>query len=332
MVFFQVVLLAGYAYADSCHAACRRARRPRCTACCCWRAWRPADPRREPLEAGRRPSEPTLRILGLLARDDRPALFPAVDHRAAGAGVAGARAMGRACLPLFLAVEPRLAARVARLPGAARAAHGAARSRRWAGRRPMACSCCCASAAAGSRMRLATAAAAGSQHARRRRRPATAAAGPATQLLWLVLPALGSWLLLAVTNQLTQHVASIPFLWILPLTRLSADLHPVLRERPLVPARAVPAARRAGVGAVALRTERRHRLGGPHRRAAVFVGAVRAVHGSARRDRPIAAGARAPDALLPDAVGSAARSAASASGWSRRCCCRPTTSSASACC
>ncbi|WP_418314744.1 spermidine synthase [Piscinibacter sakaiensis] len=39
-----------------------------------------------------------------------------------------------------------------------------------------------------------------------------------TQLLWMVLPAMGSWLLLAVTNQVTQNVASIPFLWILPLS------------------------------------------------------------------------------------------------------------------
>jgi hypothetical protein len=42
--------------------------------------------------------------------------------------------------------------------------------------------------------------------------------GPGTQWLWLALPALGSWLLLAVTNRITQHVASIPFLWILPLS------------------------------------------------------------------------------------------------------------------
>ena len=56
-----------------------------------------------------------------------------------------------------------------------------------------------------------------------------AAAGPAAthaeepaptlarQALWLILPALGSWLLLAVTNHLTQNVAAIPFLWVLPL-------------------------------------------------------------------------------------------------------------------
>ena len=39
----------------------------------------------------------------------------------------------------------------------------------------------------------------------------------ADYLLWLALPALGSWLLLAITNHITQNVASIPFLWVLPL-------------------------------------------------------------------------------------------------------------------
>ena len=37
------------------------------------------------------------------------------------------------------------------------------------------------------------------------------------QLMWMSLAACGSTLLLAVTNHLTQNVASIPFLWILPL-------------------------------------------------------------------------------------------------------------------
>jgi len=41
---------------------------------------------------------------------------------------------------------------------------------------------------------------------------------PADYLLWLGLPALGSWLLLAVTNHITQNVAAIPFLWVLPLS------------------------------------------------------------------------------------------------------------------
>lgn len=37
-------------------------------------------------------------------------------------------------------------------------------------------------------------------------------------LLWLALAALGSWLLLAITNHITQNVAAIPFLWLLPLS------------------------------------------------------------------------------------------------------------------
>ncbi|MBI3938053.1 MAG: fused MFS/spermidine synthase [Betaproteobacteria bacterium] len=36
--------------------------------------------------------------------------------------------------------------------------------------------------------------------------------------LWLLLSAMGSFLLLAVTNHITHDVASVPFLWILPLT------------------------------------------------------------------------------------------------------------------
>ncbi len=37
-------------------------------------------------------------------------------------------------------------------------------------------------------------------------------------MLWLAAAALGSFLLLAVTNHITQNVAAIPFLWLLPLT------------------------------------------------------------------------------------------------------------------
>ena len=39
--------------------------------------------------------------------------------------------------------------------------------------------------------------------------------GPA--LLWLLLPACASTLLLATTNKMCQDVAVIPFLWVLPL-------------------------------------------------------------------------------------------------------------------
>ncbi len=38
------------------------------------------------------------------------------------------------------------------------------------------------------------------------------------RLLWIALSAMGSCLLLAVTNHLTQNIASIPFLWVAPLS------------------------------------------------------------------------------------------------------------------
>ena len=49
---------------------------------------------------------------------------------------------------------------------------------------------------------------------------ATAEAPPraAQQLTWLTLAAMASFLLLAVTNHICQNVASLPFLWILPLS------------------------------------------------------------------------------------------------------------------
>ena len=42
--------------------------------------------------------------------------------------------------------------------------------------------------------------------------------GLRSHLTWLALSAMGSWLLLAITNHITQNVAAIPFLWLLPLT------------------------------------------------------------------------------------------------------------------
>jgi len=39
-----------------------------------------------------------------------------------------------------------------------------------------------------------------------------------TQLTWLALAAMGSIMLLAVTNHVTQNIASVPFLWVLPLS------------------------------------------------------------------------------------------------------------------
>jgi hypothetical protein len=38
------------------------------------------------------------------------------------------------------------------------------------------------------------------------------------QLMWLALSAMGSIMLLAVTNHVTQNISSVPFLWVLPLS------------------------------------------------------------------------------------------------------------------
>ncbi|MCX7275651.1 MAG: fused MFS/spermidine synthase [Burkholderiales bacterium] len=46
---------------------------------------------------------------------------------------------------------------------------------------------------------------------------AAQAPGAARQLLWLALSAMGSMMLLAVTNHVTQNIASVPFLWVIPL-------------------------------------------------------------------------------------------------------------------
>ena len=52
--------------------------------------------------------------------------------------------------------------------------------------------------------------------------PATVAAATPpsalTQLTWLALAAMASIMLLAVTNHVTQNIASVPFLWVLPLS------------------------------------------------------------------------------------------------------------------
>ncbi len=46
----------------------------------------------------------------------------------------------------------------------------------------------------------------------------TAAPTLRMQAMWIALSAMGSWLLLAITNHITQNIAVIPFLWIVPLT------------------------------------------------------------------------------------------------------------------
>ncbi|MBV9190354.1 MAG: fused MFS/spermidine synthase [Betaproteobacteria bacterium] len=73
------------------------------------------------------------------------------------------------------------------------------------------------------------------------RGPAAPRASPPAldhQLLWLGLAAMGSVMLLAVTNHITQNISSVPFLWVLPLalyliTFILAFDHPRWYVRPL---------------------------------------------------------------------------------------------------
>jgi len=55
-------------------------------------------------------------------------------------------------------------------------------------------------------------------HAAARVTAAAAAPGAAVQARWLLLAAMGSVMLLAVTNHVTQNIASVPFLWVVPLS------------------------------------------------------------------------------------------------------------------
>ncbi|HUA87727.1 MAG TPA: fused MFS/spermidine synthase [Bryobacteraceae bacterium] len=49
------------------------------------------------------------------------------------------------------------------------------------------------------------------------RRSPTSAIPAETKVLWVALSAAGSMLLLATTNQITENIAAVPFLWIIPL-------------------------------------------------------------------------------------------------------------------
>lgn len=71
------------------------------------------------------------------------------------------------------------------------------------------CGCCAVLAALGDE--------AEPQAAGRGRNPGTSPVPRAQRLLWLLLPACASVLLLATTNTMTHDVAAVPLLWVLPL-------------------------------------------------------------------------------------------------------------------
>ena len=73
---------------------------------------------------------------------------------------------------------------------------------------------------------------------REARAASTAALPLRTQLEWLALAAMGSVMLLAVSNHITQNISSVPFLWVLPLALYLVSFilafdHPRWYVRPL---------------------------------------------------------------------------------------------------
>ena len=210
MVFFQLLLLAGYAYAD----LVTRKLPPRA---------QPAlhigllalslllmpivtDPRWKPTGA----EDPTLWILGLLLATiglpyfllstTGPLVQSWVARTSWGAQVYRYFALSNlASLASLLSypvlIEPRMKL--------IDQAHG------WSWAYGVFALLCASTALAVARMPASAPVAAASGHAD--------APKSSDYALWLALPALGSWLLLAVTNHLTQDVASVPFLWVLPL-------------------------------------------------------------------------------------------------------------------
>ena len=142
LVFFQSVLLAGYAYADLTHAPRRAApgaaAHRAAAACRCCRC-------RSSRSTGWKPQgdeEPILRILLLLAATIGLPYFLLSTTRPLVQAWYWRRFQQRGAVPPVRAVELRLAARAARLPGAVRAGVRPARSSAGAGRSCTRASCC----------------------------------------------------------------------------------------------------------------------------------------------------------------------------------------------
>ena len=100
------------------------------------------------------------------------------------------------------------------------------------------------------------------------------------QLLWLGLAASASALLLSITHYVSQNIAAIPLLWVVPLSLYLLTLDPVFRGRTLVFPPAFPASvahRAGGNGLRAFAEIRRRRAGIAN--FAVLRGAFHLLHG-----------------------------------------------------
>ena len=211
MVFFQVLLLAGYAYADW---TSRRLRpRPQVLLHALLIAvslallqvlpgdsWKPDGQQ-----------DPTLRILGLLAASiGLPYFILSTTGPLVQSWVSRALDDARVYRYFSLSNLASLAALVAYPFVVEPRAPLVAQAWAWSWGYALFGACCIGAGLAFARLAPhGPVAQAGA---------AEAPPGWRRQGLWLALSAMGSWLLLAVTNHLTQNVAAIPFLWLLPLT------------------------------------------------------------------------------------------------------------------
>ena len=217
MLFFQTVLLAGYAYAD----AAVRWLKPKqqfalhsvlLAASLAWlpiiadSAWKPAGS-----------EEPILRILGLLAATiGLPYLMLSATTPLLQAWYWRSY---RTVVPYRLFALSNLASLLALLGypvlvepwlGGTEAAHY------WSLAYGLFVAVCALTGFASLRA-LARATPHAVQAAPAEARGSTGPLALGTLGLWLALSAMGSALLLAVTNHVTQNIASVPFLWVLPL-------------------------------------------------------------------------------------------------------------------
>ena len=222
LVFFQTALLAGYAYSDLVVRRLAPRTQLKLAHACCWSPrvavlpiipgahWKPLG-QREPVVADPRPAR----------GDDRPAVLPAVDDEPAGSGLVRAGAARREPVSAVRAVEPRVDAGARRLSVPARAVGADAHAGAGAGRSATCSSSACAPRPAGRALRAHAAAGAGvrtaNATARRRRRASRRRRRSRARCCGARSPRTGSLLLLAVSNHITQNIAAVPLLWIVPL-------------------------------------------------------------------------------------------------------------------
>ena len=296
---------------------------------------RAADRSRRALEA-RRQREPVVADPRPARRDDRPAVFPAVDDEPAGAGVVRARA-SRAQVRTACS-RCRISRRCWRCSAirscSSRGSPTRAQALGWSAGYALFVVLCAPRAATSVR---------GVRARRRSRRCAgagavTATGVPATsrrrrRAAGAVVRARRDRLAAAARRVEPHHAEHrVGAAAVDRAARdLPADVHPLLRRRRLVPARHLPRDARRGArrdGVDAGRPEPHARARAPDRR--VLRRPVPRLHVLPRRARAAEARAALPDALLPDDL---ARRRAAARCWSassRRSCCPRTSSSPAA--